>query len=369
MVHMNLIGLVLASACMVLHMIGAGCLAADGDAINSKISIERVLIKSFQQIDVPALKAGLLEEVLRREGEIVRSGEVLAKLRAQHAELALEQAQTQASIAQHLADSHLELETAEKKLQQATQAVKQQELDLKAARLEAENALRTQAAQKNQAVAKNEYERAKQSRASFRESVSESELDGKRLSFERAGLETAQAVFDMQLARLKATAAEEARQTLLLAVESARIDVAQAKSKITVAGFNAALKQAELRAARLHVEEHLLKSKLEGVVVDVYRQSGEWVEPGESVMRILRLDRLRAEAFVKIDELSFALENSRAELEVICTGHASRFTGTITFVSPEIDPINRETSVWMEFENRELLVKPGMHGRLTIFAK
>ncbi len=349
------------------------CSADENDAVKTVVVVDRVFIKSFQEVDVPALKPGLIEEVYHREGEFVRVGEILAKQQDGQAAIALEQAETQASIARHLAENHLDLEAAEKKLKQAMQAAKQQELELQAARLEAENLLRTQAAEKNQAVAKNEYERAKQSKANFNASVSESELDSLRLAFERAGLETAQAMFDTRLAGLKVLATEEARQTQLLAVESAKVDVAQAKSKIAIAGFNADLKQAELKAAKLHVDQHQLKSMLEGVVVDVYRKPGEWVEPGESVLRILRLNRLRAEAFVKVQDLAdkqgASLENATADLFVMIGDKPTRFPGVVTFVSPELDPINRETSIWVEFDNRDLIVKPGMYGELKIYPK
>jgi multidrug efflux pump subunit AcrA (membrane-fusion protein) len=77
---------------------------------------------------------------------------------------------------------------------------------------------------------------------------------------------------------------------------------------------------------------------------------------------------LRAEAFVNIDALSFPLENANAELEVTVNGKPMRVLGKVTFVSPEIDPINRETTVWVEFDNPELLIKPGMHGEMQIYA-
>jgi macrolide-specific efflux system membrane fusion protein len=258
---------------------------------------------------------------------------------------------------------------ARKKLQQALQAVKQQGLELEVARLEAENPLRVQAAEKREAVAKNEYDRAKQSRASFVDSVSESELDGLKLKYEQSSLEAAQAAFDVRLAEIKARAAEEQHQTLLLAVESARVAVSQAESRIAVAEFNAELAESDVKTAQLRVKEHQLHSKLDGVVVEVYRQAGDWVEPGEPVLRILRLNRLRAEAFVKLEDVRFELEGARAELELIIAERPLQFAGEITFVSPEIDPINKEFSVWMEFENPGLTVKPGMHGHVKIFPK
>ena len=40
-----------------------------------------------------------------------------------------------------------------------------------------------------------------------------------------------------------------------------------------------------------------------GVVVEIKRRKGEWVEPGETVIRILRIDSLRAEGFVDASQV------------------------------------------------------------------
>jgi len=42
------------------------------------------------------------------------------------------------------------------------------------------------------------------------------------------------------------------------------------------------------------------------------------------------------------------------------------FQGKISFVSPEINPVNNQTRVWAEIENPDLKLKPGMRASLIV---
>jgi macrolide-specific efflux system membrane fusion protein len=42
------------------------------------------------------------------------------------------------------------------------------------------------------------------------------------------------------------------------------------------------------------------------------------------------------------------------------------FRGTVTFVSPEVNPINRQVRVWAEFDNADGRLRPGLAARLTV---
>jgi macrolide-specific efflux system membrane fusion protein len=103
------------------------------------------------------------------------------------------------------------------------------------------------------------------------------------------------------------------------------------------------------------------------MVVQVNRRRGEWVEPGEMVVRILRLDRLRAEGFLKARYLSGDVEDWRVTLTVDLPGRpAAELPGEVVFVSPEIDPVNSQVSIWVEVDNEDLRLRPGMRAKMTI---
>jgi macrolide-specific efflux system membrane fusion protein len=106
------------------------------------------------------------------------------------------------------------------------------------------------------------------------------------------------------------------------------------------------------------------------VVVQVQRHRGEWVKPGEVVVRILRLDRLRAEGFLRADQWSDDLQGCQGRVLVdLPKAPGAEFPAKVVFVDPEIDPVNSQVRVWAEVENRGLRLRPGMKARMALEAK
>jgi macrolide-specific efflux system membrane fusion protein len=105
------------------------------------------------------------------------------------------------------------------------------------------------------------------------------------------------------------------------------------------------------------------------MIVQVNQHEGEWVQSGKTVVRVLRVDRLRAEGFVLAKKLTGDLVGRRATLKIDLPGEPdAAFDGKITFVSPEVNAVSGQVRVWAEFENRKLKLRPGLHGSLMIHA-
>jgi macrolide-specific efflux system membrane fusion protein len=181
-------------------------------------------------------------------------------------------------------------------------------------------------------VATTEERRGLESVGKFSKSVSQSELDQLRLAKEKAALELEQAGEDQEIARLTA------RQ-----------------------------KDNEVQSASYNVERRQIVSPIAGVVVQVKRHKGEWVQLGETIIRVVRMDRLRAEAFLNARDVSGDLAGRPVSLVVDIPGAPkTEFTGKITFISPEVNPVNGQFRVWAEIENRDQLLRPGLQGSMTI---
>jgi macrolide-specific efflux system membrane fusion protein len=181
-------------------------------------------------------------------------------------------------------------------------------------------------------VATTEERRGLESVGKFSKSVSQSELDQLRLAKEKAALELEQAGEDQEIARLTA------RQ-----------------------------KENEVQSASYNVERRQIVSPIAGVVVQVKRHKGEWVQLGETIIRVVRMDRLRAEAFLNARDVSGDLAGRPVSLVVDIPGAPkTEFTGKITFISPEVNPVNGQFRVWAEIENRDQLLRPGLQGSMTI---
>lgn len=156
---------------------------------------------------------------------------------------------------------------------------------------------------------------------------------------------------------------------LRLAADRAELAIEQAQRDLKLAGIQKQVKQQEVDAAALAVRRRKIVAPISGMVVDVYHKVGEWVNPGESVVRILRIDKLRVEAYLSARDVSRKLVGRPVRLRIeLAGGRAEEFAGAVVHVDPEVEPVSGQFRVWAEVENREQLLSPGLTGRLTIEA-
>lgn len=199
----------------------------------------------------------------------------------------------------------------------------------------AKNDVKVRFAKKQSEVADAELRRAHESIERFNRSISQTELDKLKLEAERC----------------------------VLAVEEAEHEQAVAKQ-------TSALKRTEVAAAQQVVDRRRIEAPLEGVVVQIHRRLGEWVKPGDPVVRVMRIDRLRVEAFLAADMATVNWAGRDVRLEVEGAGNAATtYPGKLTFVSPEIDPVNGQIRVWAEIENHDRRLRPGRRGTLVVAGK
>ena len=277
-------------------------------------------------------------------------------------------AKVELQIATENAENRLSVELAAKRLAQQEQLVKQHEIVHEIAIRRAQNETRILASKKAEDVTKNELDRATLARQQYVDSVSKSEIDGLRLAYERTRLETKQADFDRAMEALHANAERETVASQHIEIEELRIAIAQADVDARVNRLQAELESQQSQLADLAVERHQIISPIDGVVVERMRSKGDWVTAGDPVVRVVRLNRLRAEGFVTTDKLAALRSHRTVELEVHAGGGTMiRREGRIVFISPEIDPVNEEVRFWVEFDNSTLDVLPGM--RLSLKSK
>lgn len=153
---------------------------------------------------------------------------------------------------------------------------------------------------------------------------------------------------------------------LRLAVERARLEIEQSEHEVAAA--KRALEAADhaVRIAEAGVQRRKVVSPIAGVVVEVNLRKGEWAQPGETVVRVLRTDRLRVEGFVPAERVTKPWAGKSAILHVASAGGAEKLSGVVTFVSPEANPVNGQVRVLAEIDNSRGLLRPGLVGTLTI---
>ncbi len=206
------------------------------------------------------------------------------------------------------------------------------DLELVAARRAADSDVQVRYAKKSLEVAQTELRRAVDSEKRLAQSVSKSELDQLRLLVQRGELEVEEAQLEWELA-------QTTRES----------------------------KENDVRLADYAILQRSITAPLAGFVVEVYRHRGEWVQPGQPILRMVRLDRLRAEGLVSARSVQGDVNGRPVKLTVQLNDQATAtYAGKLAFVSPEIDPVNGQARIWAEIENTDLKLRPGLHGSLVI---
>ncbi|MCA9205609.1 MAG: HlyD family efflux transporter periplasmic adaptor subunit [Pirellulaceae bacterium] len=160
------------------------------------------------------------------------------------------------------------------------------------------------------------------------------------------------------------------REQLTAEREHLRIDVAKMQQAID--GYQVHVRKAELDAAMNEIERRQVDAPIAGEVVQLYRRAGEWVQPGDPIMRLVRMDRLRVEGFVDAANYSARdVQGARVTISVQLPGGSRRsFEGEITFVSPIVEA-NGEYRVWAEVENTMednfWVLRPGKSAEMEIY--
>jgi macrolide-specific efflux system membrane fusion protein len=128
------------------------------------------------------------------------------------------------------------------------------------------------------------------------------------------------------------------------------------------------VREIEIEQGKLKNELHRLNAPIDGMIVEVYRREGEWVEASESVARVVRLDKLRTEVKLPANIALNNLVGATATFYPKLTeglGKAS-YSGSVVFVYPEANPISTDVRVWIEIENSDMKLIPGLTGRLEV---
>jgi biotin carboxyl carrier protein len=140
----------------------------------------------------------------------------------------------------------------------------------------------------------------------------------------------------------------------------------------TLAIVDSQPEEGELDAEReLRLKRSRVNAPISGIVVEVNTHTGEFVLPGEPIVRIVRLDKLRVETsyfppFVSPTELT------DRETQVSVTfpgGRVEQFPGKVVFVSP----ITATPLAYIEVVNRRVngqwILQPGMKATVSIVGK
>ena len=272
--------------------------------------LDRCYVTLIDDIQVAAQEAGLLVELKDKEGRIVitQDGQPIRR----------------GMLIAQVNDGQPRLE------KQAAEA------ELKAARARSENDIEVRYAEAAYRVSQSEYAAAEEANARVSGTVPRSEVRRLQLTQHRAYLQIDRSKMEQEVAKLNADVAQAA-------VDSA--DAAIARRSIT--------------------------SPIDGIILSVLKKPGEWVQVGEPVARVARMDYLRVEGFLSAAEFNPSEVSGRSvtvDLE-LARGQKVSLPGTVTFVNPLVQAGNRyrvRAKVQNALDRGEWVLRPGMPVKMTI---
>jgi multidrug efflux pump subunit AcrA (membrane-fusion protein) len=179
---------------------------------------------------------------------------------------------------------------------------------------------------------------------------------------EAANQKTAGSVTDVRMEELKLKCTE-----MYLSIKKAETDR-------RVAACQAHVANAEMKAAEANRDHRRISSVLDGEVVELTKHVGEWVQAGDALMRLVRLDKLRIEGSVAAKNyLPSELQDQPVSISVeLAHGKKETFTGKVVFVKPVV-ATGGEYDVRAEVENRKengaWVLRPGLVAEMSIQLK
>ena len=210
------------------------------------------------------------------------------------------------------------------------------ESQLKVAAAQAASDANLRAAKATVGVAEGEYKESLEMRQRASDSISDFELRRKKLTHERSVYEAVNAEVELR-------------------VNALTKDV----------------RAAQLQAVENEIQRRRVTSPINGVIEKRMRDPGEWVQAGDPIYRVVRMDRLRVEGLLDAERFSpTQVEGHPVAIEIHSPDGTAKVQTRITFVSHVVDA-GGDFLVYAEFDNPikpdgQWLVRPGLKANITI---
>ncbi len=141
----------------------------------------------------------------------------------------------------------------------------------------------------------------------------------------------------------------------------------QAKRDLSIAVYRTQVTSNEIKLAQSELEKTTIKSPLNGLVVSVEKQVGEWVELSDVVCNVVRTDRLQIEGPLQAQLARQINVGTPVKIRLLPDWiDAKEVEGEIVFISPVANPINSMVQVRAEFDNSTAKVPAGLKADIVV---
>ncbi|WP_134686309.1 efflux RND transporter periplasmic adaptor subunit [Brevibacillus migulae] len=270
-------------------------------------------VTAAEEIQAVSKLSGKVAQVLVKEGDIVKPGQVLVQLDS-------------SDYVQQVRQAESAIASAQARLADTKAGARSQELDRLRSVVEQAKA--------SQDVAQSTFNRMKALYESG--AISQSEYEKVTLELEKARTGYVQAQAQLDLAQAGATS----NSLAALQAEVDRLKSSLELAKITLSNTN-------------------VTSPIAGVVARRSIDPGEMASPGVPLLTIVKMDEVKVEASIPQDQINQVKVGGQVTLRVSSL-EDKHFTGTVEFVSPISDANNSTFPVKIRVSNQEGLLRAGM---------
>jgi len=313
----------------------------------------------LKKVDVSSPQEAVVVELPYREGDKVKSGAVIARLKNPQIELAVGRARN------GVAQSEAAVALADAKLFEGRLAVESRLLSIEKAALELEQAMRE--------LSESERKHAAQETLFRAGGVPEETIRSGRFSIASARVRIAQMEKDRDISLIGLRDEDLiARGIAVPKEESARMsafarlatETLLAQKAAELASLGAARK--ELESARIALVELTLTAPVNGVVGARYLEIGERVKRDDKLVTLMDVDSLYAVAPIRESEAMRLTGGMRATVRVDAAG--ASYEGVVDLVSPVADAQSASFTVRVSIRDPKGTLRPGMFARVSVVA-
>jgi RND family efflux transporter MFP subunit len=150
--------------------------------------------------------------------------------------------------------------------------------------------------------------------------------------------------------------------------EKAQIESGEKKDEVVAAMKGLTQAEINVKKAQLDLEKTKIRAPFSGIIADIQASPGEHVSVERELFTLVNISRIQVHARVLESEIG-KMQVGR-EVDLRFSAHPGKvFKGKVSAISPIVNPEYKTCKVFVDVENPEEELKPGMHAEVEIAAE
>jgi HlyD family secretion protein len=176
----------------------------------------------------------------------------------------------------------------------------------------------------------------------------------KQAAEKKWGVASIEAEKAIKLAR-SGSKSDSERRMAIYTEQLARLEIIKAELEMKKAKGEAELELAKMKEVEIRMRRHILQSEFDAYVIEIFKKPQEFVNVGEEVLRIARMDKLWVQGIVDIQDLNphEAINRPVTVTVQLARGETTTFEGNIVNVALERQS-SQHYMVKAEIKNRPI---------------